>query len=163
MSPTTSPDPERSQRDPLPVPEEIRTLFETPDLSDRFGLAYELATVDEDGWPRIAMLSHGEIVTSSHSVLFVLWSGTTTGENLSSGRPAMLSVVADALVCYLSGRARLLRSESGLDAFEMLLERVRVDSHEGFVVRAPVRFEAEDGDVAAAVSDWRRQLSILHA
>jgi hypothetical protein len=163
MSSTTSPDPERSQTDALPVPDEVRELFDTSDLEDRFGLAYELATVDEDGWPRIAMLSHGEIVTRSHSVLFVLWSGTTTGKNLASGRPATLSVVADDLVCYLSGRARLLRSGSRLDAFEMMLERARVDSHEGFAVRSPVRFEAEDGDVAAAVSGWRKQLSILHA
>jgi hypothetical protein len=159
MSPTTSP--ESGPEGPLPIPDEVRQLFESSDLEDRFGLAYELATVDEDGWPRVAMLSHGEIATTPDAVQFVLWSGTSTGANLASGRPALLSVVAEGLVCYLSGRARRLRSDSGLDAFEMAVERVRIDSHEGFEVRSPIRFEAEEVDRASAISEWRRQLDVL--
>lgn len=159
MSPTTSPDPGPGA--PVPIPDQVRQLFESGDLEDRFGLAYELATVDDDGWPRVAMLSHGEIATGSHAVQFVLWSGTSTGANLASGRPALLSVVAEGLVCYLSGRARRLNSDSGLDAFEMAVERVRVDSHEGFEVRSPIRFEAEEVDRATAILEWRRQLDLL--
>ncbi|MGH8913607.1 MAG: hypothetical protein ACRDZM_03730 [Acidimicrobiia bacterium] len=145
----------------MPIPAEVRDLFETDDLEGRFGLAYELATVDEDGWPRIAMLSHGEITTTADSVRLVLWGGSSTGKNLASGRPALLSVVSEGLVCYLSGRARHLRSASGLDAFELTVERVRIDTHQGFPVRSPIRFEAEDGDRSAAVEEWRRQLGLL--
>lgn len=145
----------------MAVPERVRQLFETSDLEQRFGLAYELATVDEDGWPRVAMLSHGEIRTAPESIRLLLWSGTTTGRNLAAGRPALLSVVAPGFVCYLSGRSRLLRSGSGLDAFEMSVGRVRLDSHEGLPVRSPIMFEADDGDRGAVVAEWRRQLEIL--
>ena len=165
MSPSTSP--EQSSRavesgSPLPVPPEVRALFETDDLLDRFGLAYELATVDEDGWPRIAMLSHGEIESSRASIRLALWAGSTTGKNLAAGRPAILSVVREGSVCYLSGRAKKLRSVPGLDAFEMIVERVRLDSHEGFQVRSPIMFDVEHGDRGAALAEWRRQLEILH-
>jgi len=165
MSPSTSPEPGTGGAEigaPLPIPASVRGLFETSDLEGRFGLAYELVTVDEDGWPRVAMLSHGEIESTSDSIRVALWSGTTTGKNLAAGRPALLSVVSDGSVCYLSGRARRLRSGSGLDAFEVIIERVRMDSHEGFRVRSPITYDAEDGDRSAAVAQWRRQLEILH-
>jgi hypothetical protein len=145
----------------VPVPEPVRALFEGEDLEERFGLAYELATVDEDGWPRVAMLSHGEIVTTAESVRFVLWAGSTTGKNLGSGRPALLSVVSEGFVFYLSGHARILRSGSEFDSFEMSLEKVRSDAHEGFKVLAPITFGLESGDRGDALSEWRRQLERL--
>lgn len=166
MSPTTSPEPGGGETATggrgVPVPVDVRTLFEGADLEARFGLAYELVTVDEDGWPRIAMLSHGEIVTTPDSVRFVLWSGSTTGKNLAAGRPALLSVVGDGLVCYLSGRALSLRSTSEFDSFEMSVARVRMDAHEGFSVRSPITFGIEGGNRGDALSEWRRQLEVLN-
>jgi len=166
MSPTTSPEPGGGEQVTaglaVPVPRDVRSLFEEADLEARFGLAYELVTVDEDGWPRIAMLSHGEIETTPDSVRFVLWLGSTTGENLAAGRPALLSVVSDGFVCYLLGRALPLRSTSEYSCFEMSVERVRMDAHEGFPVRSPITFGIEGRNRNDAVSEWRRQLEALH-
>jgi hypothetical protein len=60
--------------------------------------AFELITVDPDGWPHVAWLGPGEVVPVTQvCVALALWPGSSTRQNLQQGR-AVLQVVVDGAV-----------------------------------------------------------------
>lgn len=148
---------------PDQLPQRVQELFDGEDLADDFGLAYELATVDDDGWPRVAMLSHGEILAVDPQRLrFALWTNTNTGKNLTSGRPGLLSVVTPGFVCYIGGHAKTLSRDDGMDLFELEVEKVRTDQHKGLPVVSPITFTSEDEETSRQILDlWRKQVDTM--
>lgn len=144
------------------LPVVVKELFDGERAFECFGLAYELVTIDSDGRPRIAMLSHGEILTVDERLRFALWANTNTGKNLAAQRPCMLSVVDTGFVCYLAGHARKLWTAEGIDVFELAPDSVRVDEHEGLPVTHAIRFEAEDDATTQVVfAQWRTQIATM--
>lgn len=142
------------------APEQVLELFQHNLFEERFGRAYELVTVDEDGRPRVAMLSHGEILTVNDRLRIGLWPGSQTSINLKEGRPFLLSVVAPGSVWYLMGKASSLPQNGNLARFELRIEEARSDRHVGFSVVGPITFKADD-DMDQAISDWNRQHEML--
>lgn len=149
-----------SDLDDVQLPEAVQRLFDGTNLDDRFGLAYELATVDPTGRPRMAMLSHGEILVVDGTLRLALWSGSKTSTNLADGRTCLLSVVVPGSVWYILGHARSIPGEASLACFELELEEVRTDSHAGYPVTGPITYEAERNQ-SQAISDWKLQHEML--
>ena len=83
---------------------DVVTLLDGTDLEARAGLTLELITVDADGWPRVALLSVGEVLaTGQRSMRFALWPGSRTTANLERSARALLAFVHDGA----AHRARL--------------------------------------------------------
>jgi hypothetical protein len=142
------------------LPEEVQQLFDGTSLEERFGLAYELATVDSNGQPRIAMLSHGEVLIVDGRLRMALWPGSKTSANLAGGRSCLLSIVVPGSVWYLLGHARSLPGDAPLACFELAVEEVRADRHTGYPVTGPITYKTE-GELSDAISDWRVQHDML--
>lgn len=124
------------------------------------GLAYELVTTDEDGRPRIAMLSHGEILVINGEMRIALWPASTTSVNLSNGQPYLLSVIVPDAVWYLLGSAQRLGGDSPLACFRLTADEVRSDRHAGFPVVGPIAFRLERA-VDEVVAEWQAQHDMI--
>jgi hypothetical protein len=75
---------------------DVLALLDGTDLQARAGLTLELITVDADGWPRVALLSVGEVLaTGEGSLRLALWPGSRTTANLERSARALLAFVLD--------------------------------------------------------------------
>jgi hypothetical protein len=76
-------------------------------LARHASLAIPIATVDEQGWPHLALLSYSEVIAaSSSSLALAVGASSTTADNLRRrGRVTVIVVDAD-LVQYVKGSAR---------------------------------------------------------
>lgn len=142
------------------LPDDIAALFDGANLEEKFGLAYELVTVDGTGRPRVAMLSHGEILAVDGELRLALWPGSTTSANLADGRPYLLSVVQPGSVQYLLGTAERLPGDAPLACFSLTVDEVREDQHAGYPVKAPITYEGRRS-LDETLSDWRTQHDML--
>jgi hypothetical protein len=126
--------------------------------------AYLLVTTDEDGAPRISMVSVGELLVRDERTLrLALWPGTRTARNLGRGGGALLGAVAPGSVIYV--RADPVRLEvpeaAGLECFELTVTSVQADAHAGMPVTSGITFRADRPDHETVVGAWRRQREVL--
>lgn len=148
------------------LPEEVLIAFDGNDIENKIGLAYLLVTTDEDGTPRPCMLSAGEILAVDDRHLRVaLWPGTNTSRNLAAGGRALFCYVAPGSVVYAKGTAKPLgpAAASKLERFELTVDVVESDIHQGMPVKNTVLFDVEDMDVSKVASEWRRQLDAIRS
>ncbi|MGH3763419.1 hypothetical protein [Actinophytocola sp.] len=148
------------------IPEVVAATFDGADLAGKLGLGFVLVTVDPDGLVRPCMVSAGELlVLDSRTIRLGLWSGSSTSRNLAAGSPVLFCHVAAGAVYYLRGRARTLRADpaAGLDCFELRVERVETDSHEGLPVTSGITFTVVDPDPPAVLAMWERQLDVIRS
>ena len=146
------------------LPLELQTAFDGTSIEDKIGLAYLLVTTDEDGTPRPCMLSAGEILVFDDKHLRVaLWPGTSTSKNLARGSRALFCYVAPRTVLYAKGRPTSLGPgpDSKLERFEVTIDAVESDVHQGMPVKETVLFEVEGMDTSKVAADWNRQLDAL--
>jgi hypothetical protein len=140
------------------------SAFDGADVEAKIGLAYLLVTADEDGTPRPCMLSAGEILARDDRHLRVaLWPGTTTSQNLARGGRALFCYMAPGTVIYAKGTPSVLGRGPGskLERFELTIDAVESDIHQGMPVKDTVLFEVTGMDTSKVVSDWQRQLQDL--
>lgn len=148
------------------LPDEVITAFNGKNIEEKIGLAYLLVTTDEDGTPRPCMLSVGEILVPDDKHLRIaLWPSTTTSKNLKRGVRALFCFVAPGSVIYAKGVSRWLGAgpNSKLERFELSIDAVESDIHQGMPVKETLLFEVVGLDTAKVVSDWQRQLAALRA
>ncbi len=88
--------------------------------------AIPLVTIDEVGFPHIAILSWFEVIAVEAEICFFLREGTHSAGNLLK-RPATLLLITPEFVLYLKGRAALLFSQFGHDVFRFDLHAVLKD------------------------------------
>ncbi|MPZ87458.1 MAG: pyridoxamine 5'-phosphate oxidase family protein [Nitriliruptorales bacterium] len=128
--------------------------------------ALELITVDEDGWPHVALLSAGEILpTTGDQLALCLWPRSSTSRNLARQGRALL---------YVATRGRSAKVRLHVEP----LGPVAVGDHTfaGFLARAEgaqpdnvsyaeilsgVRYRLTD--VGGVVDRWHDQLAALDA
>jgi hypothetical protein len=85
-------------------------MLDGTDLAARVGFTVSLITMEQGGWPRVALLSVGEILAPDDRRLHLaLWPGTTTTRELTRTGQATLSCIV-AGVAY-SVHARLTRGD----------------------------------------------------
>jgi hypothetical protein len=146
------------------LPEQVVSAFDGRHIEDKVGLAYLVVTTDEDGTPRPCMLSAGEILAVDDEHLRVmLWPSTTTSKNLARGVRTLFCYVAPGEVIYAKGISKPLGPGPGskLERFELTIDAVESDVHQGMPVKETIVFGIEGMDTGKVASEWRRQLEIL--
>ena len=148
------------------LPRELHDVFDGSVDPQRVGLGYPLATVDEDGRPRPAMLSTGEILATSDSTLrLAMWPDSTSASNLAAGRPCFLTFVGPGVVFHVHGRATALRPDPatspGPACFELQVERVDADAHPGLPTVQTITYACETITVETLLEEWRATLERL--
>ena len=143
---------------------DVLALLDGTDLEARAGVTLELVTVDADGWPRVALLSVGEVLaTGERSLALALWPGSRTTANLERRARALLAFVHD-------GAAHRVRLEARRGA-DLLLEgdaRARFDAAVLSTTRDEVPYARlrsgithELVDPAQALARWRATVAAL--
>jgi hypothetical protein len=78
------------------LPESVYRRLDGTDLEGDRGFTLSLVTVDESRFPRIALLSVGEVLALGKDRLAIaLWPGSTTTRSLTASGQGTLAVVAD--------------------------------------------------------------------
>jgi hypothetical protein len=142
----------------------VISLLSGTELESALGTTFELITVDEQGWPHVALLSIGEILaTGPSSLRLALWASSGTAANLSRTARALLTFVHD----HRYHKVRLTATQTGspaagsrpLAAFLVTVVEVQVDEVPYATVTGGITFEL--ADAAATVKRWSDTLETL--
>ena len=128
-----------------------------------------LVTLDEAGWPYVAMLSYLEMIAADRSNLRIApWNNSTTTANLRRERKATLIIVDEEMAYYIQTTAEEISRD--LDGFpgmakinlriESILEDTALDYEGAARVTTGIRFENPDMD-AAYIERGRKVLDAL--
>jgi hypothetical protein len=137
------------------------------DLAGREGLTFQLITVDENGWPHVALLSVGEIIaTDPHTLRAGLWLHSTTSKNLGRDSRTVLAMVANGNGYYLRLGARRgpdldLGSDGRLAFFLLDIEDVLEDAADYASLTSGVTFQLKHPE--QVVPRWQHTVDALRA
>jgi hypothetical protein len=142
----------------MTVPVEVAALIRgRPQVGDE-EQAFPLLTVDEIGFPHVALLSRAELdVASDLSALFAVVASRRTSGNLERDRKAGLSAVEGTTAHYLKLEVGEFRRDEGLAATVLHVVDHVADSLG--IPLEPIRFPAT-GEVAA-IERWNRSEAVL--
>jgi flavin reductase (DIM6/NTAB) family NADH-FMN oxidoreductase RutF len=147
--------------DDWPLPADVVALLDGNDLEARIGLTIELLSAGEDGWPRVALLSAGEVLAvSDETVRLALWPQSHTTENLTRTGKGVLAFVHDGAAYNV--RLRAIRSPDlpgPLAAFEGSVAEFRRDEVGYARLTNGITFELPDAP--AVVARWRETIEAL--
>ena len=84
--------------------EDLYRRFSGSEIASRASQAIVLCTVDADGWPHPAMLSHFEVAAADRWILrLAVYNNSRTCANMRERGKATLVITDAGLVCYVSG------------------------------------------------------------
>jgi hypothetical protein len=147
------------------VPAALRELLAGERLEESVGLTVLLVTVDIDGWPRLAMLSAGEVLaTGPRHLRLALWPNSTSTANLTRGGRATLSLVHGGAGWHVrcsARRSRDLELPGGrlLAGFALTVEEVLEDVVPYAELTAGISFRLVEPERVLAA--WREALTAL--
>jgi len=142
------------------LPDELTELLDGQDLERKIGDTMLLVVVRGDGFPRVAMLSVGEIFAPSpREVRLALWRGSNTTESLSDIGKATLVYYAPRTGLYVGLETRRAGESSGLALFTARPAWVRRDEVEYAEITSGVRYTLRDP--AAVLPRWRRAIDAM--
>jgi len=155
------------------LPAEVVAALDGRDLDRKFGKTYLIMTTDQDGTPRPCMLSAGEMLaTGPDAIRLALWPGSRTGANLARGGRVVACYVAPDTVLYIRGKSRALAPWDNpqidpkipkIERFEIAVESVESDGHEGLPVVHGIEFTADDAARKPMIDSWLPVLDALRA
>lgn len=144
------------------LPGEIVQSLDGCGLDRKIGPAHLLVTVDADGVPRPCMLSAGELLAPDDRTIGVaLWPDSRTTVNLDRGGNALFCYVEPGSALYVRATPRRLTSLEKMRHFELRVDSVESDIHEGMPVTGGIMFAVESMDPATVVASWQHQLDGL--
>jgi hypothetical protein len=153
-----------SERIDSELAESVLRLLSGTELESAVGTTFELITIDEQGWPRVALLSVGEILaTGPSSMRLALWASSSTTANLSRTGRALLTFVHDH--GYYKVRMTATQTESPatgprpLAAFLGTVLEVQVDEVSYATMTGGITYEL--ADAAGTVKQWSDTLEAL--
>jgi hypothetical protein len=145
------------------LPNDLAALLDGRDLQAGEGLTIQLLTVDEAGWPRVALLSVGEVLAVSDERLrLALWPASHTTANLArTGRGVLCLVHAGVFLTVL------IHADRGIDlvdpirraVFEARINEVRGDEVSYAVLTNGITFDLPERDVV--VARWQGTIGAL--
>ncbi|TMC07094.1 MAG: hypothetical protein E6J41_16850 [Chloroflexi bacterium] len=142
------------------LPAALQRLLDGTDLEGSAGLTVQLLTVDESGWPRVALLSAGEVLaTGPRAIALALWPDGTSAANLGRSGRATLALVHAGAGWYVRCAA-LREADLGLDdgralaAFALRVQEVLEDA---------VPYAELTGGIAFRLADPGRTLAAWRA
>jgi hypothetical protein len=147
------------------LPPAIRRLLDGAELERAVGRTVLLLTVDETGWPRVAMLSAGEVVaTGPREIRLALWPDGTSAANLTRTGHATLALVHSGAGWYARCGARRqldleLPDGRRLAAFALAVEEVREDAVPYAELTGGVEFRLAEPERTLAA--WRAVVDAL--
>jgi flavin reductase (DIM6/NTAB) family NADH-FMN oxidoreductase RutF len=144
------------------LPYELIRALDDARLTDAEQPAFLLVTGDEDGAPRISMVSAGELLALDERTLRVaLWRGTRSAANLARGGTVLFGAVSPGSVIYVRAKPDplVVPEPAELECFELTVTEVRADVHAGMPVTSGITFRTDEPEQAA--TDWRRQRQLL--
>jgi hypothetical protein len=153
----------RSAGHELPPP--IRQLLDGTDLERASGLTVLLLTVDQTGWPRVAMLSAGEVLAvAPREIGIALWPDGTSAANLTRACRATLALVHGGSGWYVrcaAGRDADLRLPDGrrLASFALAVDEVLEDTVPYAELTGGIRFRLAEPE--RVVASWRAVVDAL--
>jgi flavin reductase (DIM6/NTAB) family NADH-FMN oxidoreductase RutF len=148
------------------LPAEFVAALDGRNLERKYGQTYVVLTTDPDGVPRPCMLSAGELLAlDDRTVRIALWPNGHTGANLRRGGRVVICFVAPNLVLYVRGRPRELAPGHDLEIerFEVAVEAVDSDAHEGLPVVHGIEFTSTPELRRVMLEQWRKTLEALRA
>jgi pyridoxamine 5'-phosphate oxidase-like protein len=106
--------------------------FDGRDLESHASKVIPLLTVDQSGWPHVALLSYFEVAAKDpRHVRVATDAGSTTSANMRRSGKMTLVVVDERVSCYVKGTATeiaaKMRSAGWNAAFDCRVEQVLVD------------------------------------
>lgn len=149
------------------LPASLEPLFDGHDLAGGVGLTFLLLTVDDEGWPRMAMLSVGEVLAAGPSTLrTALWLHSTATRNLTRDDRATLALVHAGAGYYLRCRARRgpdldLGQDGRLAYFELNIEDVLEDAVTYAELTSGMTFRLHEPE--QVLPRWERTIAALRA
>jgi hypothetical protein len=144
------------------LPPSVRALLGGASLEEKIGSTVLLIVAGQEGWPRVASLSVGEILATSGTRLFLTLydKSRTTRALATTGRGLLLLVDDGAIVKVAVTAVPVSEGKSpGRSAFCADVVSVERDEVPYATVTHGVEFELVDG--AGAVNRWRKQLADL--
>jgi hypothetical protein len=147
------------------LPADIAELLDGADLAGRQGLTLLLVTTDAEGWPRVAMLSVGDIVALDPRTLHIaLWLGSTTAHNLTRSERALVALVAHGSGYNVRVQARRgadldYGAEGRLASFVLRVEEVLEDVANYATLTSGISFRLHKPD--EVLPRWRRTIDSL--
>jgi hypothetical protein len=146
--------------------ESLVRLLDGSGLDAHVGVTIQLVTVDDAGWPRIALLSVGEVVAlDARALRLALWSSSRSTANLTRSAMGLLSVVEGGASHNIAIRATARGTDSTELAdravFDARVLEVRRDEVPYAVLTAGITFSLPDP--APVLARWRRTVDALVA
>lgn len=128
---------------------ELLRWFDGQHLQDKKHEAMQLLTVSEDAWPHQAMVSVGELVAISPTVLrLALWSGTQTSMNMERTGKATLIAIVNHQLLYIRLALRplppLIESVHPRDRYEGEITSIRVDHAPYADITSGITYQLKD-------------------
>jgi flavin reductase (DIM6/NTAB) family NADH-FMN oxidoreductase RutF len=146
------------------LPAEFMAALDGHDLERKYGETYVVMTTDPDGVARPYMLSAGELLAvDDRTIRVALWPNGRTGANLKRGGKVVICFVAPNLVLYVRGRPHALTPahDPEIERFEIAVEAVDSDAHEGLPVAHGIAFTSTPVVRRAMLEQWRKVLGAL--
>ena len=148
------------------LPESLSRLLDGSELERKVGTVLELVTLDEHGWPHVALLSVGEVLAVSPSELrLALWASSGTSANLRRTGRGLLAVVHDG--AYLKVRfsaeplPAIAAGERTLTAFAAQVAEVDADRVGYATLTGGIGFELDEP--GPVLERWRDVVEDLRA
>lgn len=147
------------------LPHAVRRQLDGSDLELAAGLTVLLLTVDETGWPRVSMLSAGEVLAVGPTEIGVaLWPDSTSAANLArTGRATLTLVHAGSgwhVRCAALREADLrLPGDRRLAAFVLSVQEVLEDVVPYAELTTGIQFELAEPEPTLAA--WRAVIDAL--
>jgi hypothetical protein len=145
------------------LPAELVATLDGRDLDTKVGFTVQLLTVDEDGWPRVALLSVGEVVALSTSTIRIaLWPNSHATENLTRTGAGTLAFIHGGVaqtVTVETKRGADLAHPSPRAVFDAHVREHRADAVAYARLTGGIGFELPEP--APVLERWRETVDLL--
>ena len=131
--------------------------------------AIPLISVDQDGFPHVALVSYFELFLVGRQLHFFIHKSSRTTKFLRARRSCTLAFVHADYVYYVKGRARWLQDNEQRSVFRLQVESVMQDfptaDERSVSLKHGIRFEGEEADIHERIKlrDVVKSLSVKPA
>lgn len=149
--------------DIVALPSRVFAFLDGTDLCHKVGYAIELAAVDSDGWPRLVLLSVGEVLAvSAVDLRLALLATSGTAQAVTRSKKVLLSVVLDETRYRVRARVEQVTPAPRGDRLAHFRGRViSVDEDRVEYARVVDGITYTLNDEEAAVARWEKQIGFL--
>lgn len=148
-----------SASDEVQLPAPVAALVDGRELAAKVGQTISLIAVDKQGWPRLALLSIGEVYSRSGSdIRLALHAGSGTTAALTGSGRALLNTVLGGVNYRIRIQVRRVDAEPGALAF-FTGDVIGVDEDRVPYAELTSGITYQLNDEEAVVERWNRQLA----